>query len=292
MWPYIRCKFFSSSAIQKKLHLDQPISLNAYEEEIALGAVHPDQIEVAFADIGGHDDVIQRLRENVQVMLMDDRCCASKLLRAPMGVLLYGPPGCGKTLLAKAMATSLGVRFLSVSLSTLLDKWVGESEKYIAAVFSLAHKIQPVILFIDEIDSITGRRGRGVDGEWEQMSKGQLLTGWDGIGRTAAEKIIVLGATNRRDDIDEAFLRRMPLQLYVGLPNTSQRKHILKILLGDVDQVIDNPTFEWDQIAEMTLGLSGSDLAEVCRKSSFVSKSFKTNHLAECTKFHTNYFTI
>lgn len=232
-------------------------------------AIHPAELECSFADIGGCEEVVDRLKQNLAAMFgpsaATNGLSRSKLYQAPTGVLLYGPPGCGKTLIAKALACESGARFLHLPLSLLLDKWVGETEKYLAALFSLARKIRPCIIFIDEIDALCGRRdaldlgGAG----WSATMKSQFLNEWDGLMSNFDSQILVLGATNRRQDIDDAFLRRMPLQLYIGLPNLAQREQILRILLDDL---ITERDFPWHPIAMACEGLSGSDLREVCRR--------------------------
>jgi SpoVK/Ycf46/Vps4 family AAA+-type ATPase len=186
----------------------------------------------------------------------------SKLFQAPKGVLLYGPPGCGKTLLAKALASESGARFINVPFSLIMSKWVGETEKYLEAVFSLAKKIKPAIIFIDEIDSLTKRRNE-FDAAWNSTMKSQFLTLWDGLLSENDSEIVVLGATNRRQDIDEAFLRRMPLQIKINLPNPKQRENILRILLSDVPL---SRSFSFASIVSQTEGMSGSDLKEICRR--------------------------
>lgn len=139
---------------------------------------------------------------------------------------------------------------------------VGETEKYVEALFSLAHKLKPCIIFIDEIDCLTRKRS-AMDRDWNASMKAQFLSLWDGL-TSEASQIVVLGATNRREDIDEAFLRRMPLQVCIGLPDAAQRTAILKVLLSDVDLP---PTFKYSIVAERSQGLSGSDLREVCRRA-------------------------
>ena len=231
LWPVIKRRFFGSNAIQERLRLARPISLNKYEEELAYaGAVHPDEIDTKFEDIGGLDNVISELIGNISAMLRDkddsqySHIFQSKLYQPPSGILLYGPPGCGKTLIAKALAAECGARFINVPLALLLDKWVGETEKYVEALFSLAKKIQPCIIFIDEIDSLTRKRN-DVDAGWNITMKSQFLSMWDGLNTDRKTQIVVLGATNRRKDIDEAFMRRMPLQsasIYPMWPNECQ----------------------------------------------------------------------
>lgn len=244
----------------------QDVQLNELELALASNLVNPASIRVGFDDVGGLDEVINDLGESVILPLKNENLFkSSKLLQPPKGVLLYGPPGCGKTMIAKATAREAGARFLNINLSSLLDKWYGESQKRVEALFTLALKIQPTIIFIDEIDSIL--RGRNSsDHEATAMMKTQFMSLWDGLSTdTFACRVIIMGATNRPSDLDEAIMRRMPLKFYIGLPETPQRFSILKIILegenvdGDVNL---------DTIAQVTDRFSGSDLKELCRNAS------------------------
>ncbi|PRD32367.1 UNVERIFIED_CONTAM: atad1 [Trichonephila clavipes] len=132
-------------------------------------------------------------------------------------VLLHGPPGCGKTMIAKATAREAGARFINLEVSSLTDKWYGESQKLAAAVFTLAIKIQPCIIFIDEIDSFLRSRDT-FDHEATAMMKAQFMSLWDGLITDPDCQVIVMGATNRPQDVDRAILRRMPSMFHIGLP--------------------------------------------------------------------------
>ncbi len=153
----------------------EELELNEYENMIALDVVPPEDIAVGFDDIGGLEDTIDELRESVIYPLTMPHLYshAAPLLAAPSGVLLYGPPGCGKTMLAKALAHESGASFINLHISTLTEKWYGDSNKLVRAVFSLARKLQPAIIFIDEIDAVLGTRRSG-----EHEASGMVKAEW------------------------------------------------------------------------------------------------------------------
>ncbi|THH27603.1 hypothetical protein EUX98_g6589 [Antrodiella citrinella] len=242
------------------------MKLDEYERQIASEVIHPDDIHIRFTDIGGLDDIISSLRESVIYPLMYPQIfSSSSLLGAPKGVLLFGPPGCGKTMLAKALAKESGATFINIAASVLTNKWYGESNKLVAGLFSLARKTQPSIVFIDEIDSFLRERTKG-DHEVTGMMKAEFMTLWDGL-TSSTDRILVLGATNRPTDIDSAILRRMPKRFSVGLPQLEQRHKILTLMLKDTKMA---PDFSMDVLAQRTHGLSGSDLKEICRNAAMI----------------------
>ncbi|XP_014790306.1 outer mitochondrial transmembrane helix translocase [Octopus bimaculoides] len=250
----------------KRLGIDEH-ALNEYEVAVAANLVDPRCFDISWEQIGGLDNVKKELKQTVifplkNFTLLDN----SKLMKPPRGVLLYGPPGCGKTMIAKATAKASGANFLFVELSSMLDKWYGESQKRVAAIFNLAHKIQPTIIFIDEIDSLLRTRNTQ-DHEATSMMKTQFMNYWDGLLTDSKSQVIIIGATNNRQALDQAILRRMPCQLYVGNPSTDQRYHILEIILSD--EVL-GPDVDLSVIAQITDGFSGSDLHEVCRLAASV----------------------
>ena len=258
----------------------QELALNSYEQTIASEVVAPTEIPVTFNDIGGLDQIIEELREGVIYPLTMPHLYSnhSNLLSAPSGVLLYGPPGCGKTMLAKALARESGACFINLHISTLTEKWYGDSNKLVAAVFSLARKLQPSIVFIDEIDAVLGQRRSG-EHEASGMVKAEFMTHWDGLASSNADggsqRICILGATNRIQDIDEAILRRMPKKFPVSLPNAAQRRQIFDLTLRDTK--IDRrkfqngaPAFDMDVLVRVSAGMSGSDIKEACRDAAMV----------------------
>lgn len=225
------------------------------------------------ADIGGLGNIIEELKESVIYPLTLPQLYShtSSLLSAPSGVLLYGPPGCGKTMLAKALAHESGATFINLHISTLTEKWYGDSNKLVNAVFSLARKLQPSIVFIDEIDAVLGQR-RSQEHEASGMVKAEFMTHWDGLTSAntsgEAQRILILGATNRIQDIDEAILRRMPKKFSVALPTAPQRLRILGLVLKDTK--IDKDNFDLEYIVRVTAGMSGSDIKEACRDAAMV----------------------
>ena len=257
------------------------ITLTTYEQAIASEVVQPASIPVSFADIGGLDPIIADLQESIIYPLtLPSLYRQSNLLSAPSGVLLYGPPGCGKTMLAKALARESGAVFINLHISTLTEKWYGDSNKLVAAVFSLARKLAPAIVFVDEIDAVLGTR-RSSDHEASGMVKAEMMTHWDGLASadTAGrpQQVLILGATNRPQDIDEAILRRMPKRFAIGLPDEEQRRRIFKLVLRDAhvdtrptDESDGSSAFDLEWLVKMSGGMSGSDIKECCREAALL----------------------
>ncbi len=220
--------------------------------------------EVSWNDIGGLDDVKQQLREAVEWPLKHPEVYEKMGIRPPKGILLYGPPGVGKTLLAKAAATESEANFIAVNGPEILSKWVGESEKAVREIFRRARMVAPVIVFFDEIDSIAPARGSRTDAGVTDRIVNQLLTELDGI--KPLRGVVVIGATNRPDLIDPALLRpgRFDRVIYVPPPDKKARLEILKIHTRKVP--LDNDV-DLDRLAEMTNGYTGADLESLVREA-------------------------
>ncbi|KAK6469469.1 ATPase family AAA domain-containing protein 1-A-like isoform X1 [Huso huso] len=240
----------------------QGLKLTEYEMNIASHLVDPRSMKVTWRDIAGLDDVIMELQDTVILPFQKRHLFqGSRLFQPPKGVLLYGPPGCGKTLIGKATAKASGCRFINLQPSILTDKWYGESQKLTAAVFSLAVKIQPCIIFIDEIDSFLRNRS-SLDHEATAMMKAQFMSLWDGLDTETDCQVMVMGASNRPQDVDPAILRRMPTTFQINFPTQKQRQDVLKLILAGEN--LSN-AINLKEIAEKTEGYSGSDLKELCR---------------------------
>lgn len=185
-------------------------------------------------------------------------------LRSPArGLLLFGPPGNGKTLLARAIATECSATFFNISAASLTSKYVGDGEKLVRALFSVARKFQPSIIFIDEIDSLLSERNSS-EHEASRRLKTEFLVEFDGLpGNSESERIVVLGATNRPQELDEAALRRFTKRVYVTLPDQRTREHLIRKLLAKQGcQLPDDVVQNLSTLAE---GYSGSDLTALAK---------------------------
>ena len=234
----------------------------------ALREVYVEVPEVRWDDIGGLEDVKQQLREAVEWPLKHPEYFKEMGIEPPKGILLYGPPGCGKTLLAKAVATESGANFIAIKGPEVLSKWVGESERAIREVFSKARQAAPCVVFFDEIDAIAPRRGYRVDSGVTERVVSQLLTEMDGIQRL--EGVVVIGATNRPDILDPALLRpgRFDRLIYVPPPDKKARLEILKVHTRKMPLAED---VNLEEIAELTEGYTGADLAALCREAAMIA---------------------
>ena len=249
------------------------IVTNQYEDIIACDVANPMEISTTFDSIGGLGETKRALQEIVILPLLRPELFAGgNLLRPVKGCMLYGPPGTGKTLLAKALAKECRACFINVRTSTLQSKWFGDANKLVAAVFSLAWKLQPSIIFIDEVDSFLGAR-KNSEHEANTSMKTEFMTMWDGFQTNEHARVMVLAATNRPWEVDDAILRRLPRSFEVGLPDYAQRVDILSVILrseplapGFLGPAPDAPVF---QIARATERYSGSDLKELCKQAAY-----------------------
>ncbi|KAK9806723.1 hypothetical protein WJX72_000607 [[Myrmecia] bisecta] len=227
----------------------------------ALGsAIMMDRPNVKWEDVAGLEGAKDALKEAVILPVKFPQFFTGK--RKPWsGLLLYGPPGTGKSYLAKAVATEAESTFFSVSSSDLVSKWMGESEKLVNQLFSLAREKAPSIVFIDEIDALCSTRGEG-ESEAARRIKTEFLVQMQGVSSSDA-RVLVLGATNLPYGLDQAMRRRFDKRIYIPLPEKAARAHMFRVHLGDTPNVLTQADF--DELARRTEGFSGSDVNVVVK---------------------------
>nr|GEU87826.1 putative AAA-type ATPase family protein [Tanacetum cinerariifolium] len=245
-----------------KKTLKDVVTENEFEKRLLSEVIPPTELGVTFEDIGALESVKDTLKELVMLPLQrPELFCKGQLTKPCKGILLFGPPGTGKTMLAKAVATEAGANFINISMSSITSKWFGEGEKYVKAVFSLASKISPSVVFVDEVDSMLGRRENPGEHEAMRKMKNEFMMNWDGLRTKDKERVLVLAATNRPFDLDEAVIRRLPRRLMVNLPDAANREKILRVILAKEELA---PGIDLEAVAAMTEGYSGSDLKNLC----------------------------
>jgi len=243
--------------------------------KVALGTANPSSLRetvvevptITWADIGGLEDVKRELREMVQYPVEHPEKFEKFGMNPSKGVLFYGPPGCGKTLLAKAVANECQANFISIKGPELLTMWFGESEANVRETFDKARSAAPCILFFDELDSIAVKRGSGSGGDGGGAGDrvmNSLLTEMDGMG--AKKSVFVIGATNRPDIIDTALMRpgRLDQLIFIPMPDMESRKSILKATLRKSPIA---PDVDLGFLAQKTDKYSGADLTEICQRA-------------------------
>ncbi|XP_055706336.1 katanin p60 ATPase-containing subunit A1 isoform X2 [Phlebotomus papatasi] len=224
---------------------------------------------VQWSDVAGLNEAKTILQEAVVLpVLMPD---FFKGIRRPWrGILMVGPPGTGKTMLAKAVATECGTTFFNVSSSTLTSKYRGESEKMVRLLFEMARFHAPSTIFIDEIDSLCAARGNDSEHEASRRFKAELLIQMDGLNASSNDEkiIMVLAATNHPWDIDEAFRRRFEKRIFIGLPNEETRSALLKLCLKGVNV---SGNLDTNAISDQLKGFTGSDISNICRDAAMMT---------------------
>jgi len=219
--------------------------------------------DVRWADVVGVDDAKNALRESI---VYPSKRSALFPLGWPRGLSLYGPPGCGKTILAAACANELDGEFINVDASSMMSKWLGEAEKNVSKLFKMANNLsekenKPVILFIDELDSLLGERTNEIGGE--VRSRNQFLTELDGInGKGKETKLYVIGATNKPWSLDHPFLRRFQKRIYVSLPSQEARE---KLFVLYTSQLKVDGRVRPNTLATIFDGYSASDIKDICQ---------------------------
>jgi transitional endoplasmic reticulum ATPase len=254
-------------AVLEKMDVRMEDFINAYKEitPTAMREVYIEVPTVHWTDIGGLDEVKQELREAVEWPIKSPEIFQRMGIRPPKGILLFGPPGCGKTLLARAVATESEANFITIKGPEVFSKWVGESEKAIREVFRKSRMAAPAVIFFDEFDSLVPGRGRGYsDSGVSERVISQLLTEMDGI--MTLEDVVIIAATNRPDIVDPAVLRpgRFDRLIYVPEPDEKARLEILKLYTKDMPLSKD---VNLQHLANTTRSYSGADLDALCREA-------------------------
>ena len=222
---------------------------------------------VRWEDIGGLDELKRQLREVIEMPLEDPESFARMGIRPPRGVLLFGAPGTGKTMIAKAIASQSKANFISIKGPEVMSKWVGESEKAIRMIFKKAKQVSPAIVFLDEIDAIAPRRGTYSDSGASERMVNQLLTSMDGL--EALDNVVIIGATNRPDILDPALLRpgRFDRILLVPVPDESARLKILQVHTRNMPL----SGVDLEALAKRLDGYVGADIESLCREAAMIA---------------------
>ncbi|MCH2421224.1 MAG: CDC48 family AAA ATPase [Candidatus Poseidoniia archaeon] len=266
-----------------EIDLDEPIPPKLLQEmkvtnddfKEALKDVEPSALreimveipKVKWDEVGGLEDVKQQLKETVEWPLTNPEGFERLGIKPPRGLLLYGPPGNGKTLIAKAIATESAANFIAIKGPEVMSKWVGESEKKLREVFRKAKQVSPCIVFLDELDALAPTRGTGGDNNVSDRLVDQLLTSMDGLENM--EGVITIGATNRPEVIDSALLRpgRFDRMILVGEPDEDARKKILKIHTKSVPL----KNVKLGVLAKKMVGYTGADIEGVVREAAILA---------------------
>ncbi len=224
--------------------------------------------EVKWNDIGGLGDIKEELREVAEYPLKFQEYYETAGVEPPKGILLFGPPGTGKTMLAKAVATESGANFIAVKGPEVLSKWVGESEKAIREIFRKARMYAPAVIFFDEVDAIAPMRGLSSDTGVTERLVNQMLAEMDGIEKL--DNVVIIAATNRPDILDPALLRpgRFEKLIYVPPPDKNARYEILRV---HTRKVVLNDDVNLEELSEKTDGYTGADLAALVREAAMIA---------------------
>ncbi|KAJ5077371.1 putative aaa atpase [Anaeramoeba ignava] len=248
--------------LSKKNHAKKAVEneedLDEFEKKWIPHIIKPDMTGVSFKDVAGLENEISALQEIVILPLKrPDLFQRGNLAKPLQGVLLVGAPGTGKTLVAKALATESQAHFINVSINNISSKHFGEAEKNVRALFTLAYKLSPSVIFIDDVDCFLNQRSSDHQESEGYKIKNSFLEFWDGMKSSEYERVIVVAATNRPQDLDDAILRRFSRQIFLDIPNKNEREKIIRLILKD-EELEEN--FDFNRLAEETPGFTGSDL--------------------------------
>ncbi|KAJ2745613.1 hypothetical protein GGI19_006486, partial [Coemansia pectinata] len=263
---------------QRRIQLAKK-NLTEYEQRLIGSVVSPQSIPTGFDQVCVKPETVTTLQEIITLPMLRPEYFSKGVLRryGVSGILLFGPPGTGKTMLAKAVAKESGSVVLNIRASDIYDKYVGEGEKLAEAVFTLARKLAPCVIFIDEVDALFSARSSGEANKFKRDIMNQIMSEWDGIntqrkktaapgdskaaGTSPVPQVMVMAATNRPFDLDDAILRRLPRRILIDLPGESDRAKILEIHLKGEELDAD---VDLRALAKQAESFSGSDLKNLC----------------------------
>ena len=249
---------------QARRRIPSALEVDKEVQERVMATIIPEKPEVRWDDVADLEEAKKAIEEAVIMPLK-----YPELFRgAPTwrGILLFGPPGCGKTLLAKAAATECNATFFNVSVADIMVKWVGESEQRIKALFELARRHQPSIIFLDEIDAL-GLERTGTESVVSTRVLSQLLQMMDGLMSRPEDRVVVLAATNRPWNLDSALLRRFDKRIFIPLPDKEVRRKIFEITIRKIPNFKLAPDVNLDELAELTEGFTGDDIKKLCMEA-------------------------
>ena len=235
---------------------------NSEYDKVLESSIVSETPDLTLDDVAGLEDVKRSLREAIVLPLKRPDLFTGS--RQPWrGILLHGPPGCGKTMIAKATAGDIKATFFNISAAVLVSKWLGESEKLVKRLYELAKEKQPSIIFIDEVDSLTQSRSENENDAMRRV-KTQLLSSMEGVSSNKDDRVVTIGATNVPWEIDSAFRRRFQRRIYVPLPDEKARKIIFEINSRGIDL---DKSIDFKKLSKITNDYTGSDIANICREA-------------------------